>query len=66
MEVGAGEDEAMLLAATVAIGVFIGATIGPRISLRTAGGTLRRYFALILIIISAIMVLKVLGVGVGL
>jgi uncharacterized membrane protein YfcA len=55
-----------VLAATVAIGAFAGATIGPRISKRTAGNTLRRYFAVLLIAIAIIMLLKAAGVGVGL
>ena len=50
-----------VLAATVALGVFAGANIGPRLIRRTAGRTLRRYFAIVLVAISALMVLEALG-----
>lgn len=52
-----------VLAATVALGVFGGASIGPRLVRHTAGRTLRRYFAIVLIAISALMVLEALGLG---
>ena len=52
-----------VLAATVALGVFAGASIGPRLVRHTAGRTLRRYFAIVLIAISALMVLEALGLG---
>ncbi len=52
-----------VLAATVALGVFAGANIGPRLVRRTAGRTLRRYFAVVLIAISALMVLEASGLG---
>mgnify|MGYP002406650322 FL=1 len=52
-----------VLAATVALGVFAGANIGPRLVRHTAGRTLRRYFAIVLIAISALMVLEALGLG---
>ncbi|MBI0582906.1 MAG: sulfite exporter TauE/SafE family protein [Methanomassiliicoccus sp.] len=51
-----------VLAALVAVGVFAGATVGPRLSGRIAGPTLRRYFAVIMLAVAAIMVLKALGV----
>jgi hypothetical protein len=51
-----------VLAATVAVGAFAGSYIGPRISGRTAGATLRRYFALVMIAIAILMVLKAAGV----
>jgi hypothetical protein len=52
-----------VLAATVALGVFAGASMGPRLVRHTAGRTLRRYFAIVLIAISALMVLEALGLG---
>lgn len=52
-----------VLAATVALGVFAGATIGPMLVGRTAGRALRRYFAIVLIAISALMVLEAIGLG---
>jgi uncharacterized membrane protein YfcA len=55
-----------VLAATVAVGAFAGAAVGPRLSRRTAGATLRRYFAVVMVAIAAIMLLKAAGVGVGL
>ena len=54
-----------VLAATVALGVFAGANIGPRLIRHTAGRTMRRYFALVLIAISALMVLEALGLTGG-
>jgi uncharacterized protein len=53
-----------LLAGLVAVGVFAGATIGPRISRRTAGPSLRRYFALLLIVVAALMLVEAAGVEV--
>jgi uncharacterized protein len=55
-----------ILAATVAVGAFVGAFIGPHLSKRTAGATLRRYFAAVMIAIAIIMALKAAGVEVGL
>ncbi len=52
-----------VLAATVALGVFAGANIGPMLVRRAAGRTLRQYFAIVLIAISALMVLEALGIG---
>lgn len=52
-----------VLAATVALGVFAGASMGPRLVRHTAGRTLRRYFAIVLIAISTLMVLEALGLG---
>lgn len=51
-----------VLAATVALGVFAGANIGPRLVRRTAGRTLRQYFALVLVTISALMALEAFGI----
>ncbi len=55
-----------VLTATVAVGAFAGAYIGPHISKRTAGATLRRYFAVFMIAIAIIMMLKAIGLQVGL
>lgn len=55
-----------VLAALVAIGVFAGAWIGPRISRRTAGPTLRRYFAYLLLGVAILMLFKAAGFEVGL
>ncbi|MDW5563910.1 MAG: sulfite exporter TauE/SafE family protein [Methanomassiliicoccus sp.] len=55
-----------VLAALVAVGVFAGASVGPRISRRAAGPMLRRYFAVILIAVAVLMLLKATGLEVGL
>lgn len=55
-----------VLAATVALGVFAGATVGPRLVRHTAGAVLRRYFALLLALVSALMVLQAFGFAGGL
>lgn len=55
-----------VLAALVAMGVFAGANIGPLVSRRTAGPTLRRYFAFILIGVAVLMLIKAAGFEVGL
>jgi len=52
-----------ILAATVALGVFAGASLGPKIVKRTAGRALRRYFAIVLIIMAIFMILEALGLG---
>jgi uncharacterized membrane protein YfcA len=54
-----------VLAATVAVGVFIGASVGPHLSKRAAGPTLRKYFAYILIAVAVLMALKAAGVPLG-
>jgi uncharacterized membrane protein YfcA len=54
-----------VLAALVALGVFAGAALGPRISRRTAGPALRRYFAVVMLGVAAIMLLKAAGLEVG-
>ncbi len=51
-----------VLAAVVAAGVFLGASLGPRISKRTAGTSLRRAFALLMLGIAVLMVLQAAGV----
>jgi uncharacterized membrane protein YfcA len=53
-----------VLAALVAFGVFIGAAIGPRLSRRTAGPTLRRYFAVIMLAIAVLMLAQAFGLEV--
>jgi len=57
---------APVLAATVALGVFAGAMVGPHLTKRTAGAVLRRCFSIILIIIAALMALQALGIIGGL
>lgn len=54
-----------ILTALVAVGVFAGANIGPRLSQRTAGGSLRRFFAVMMVIIAILMLLKAAGLPVG-
>jgi uncharacterized membrane protein YfcA len=55
-----------ILAALVAVGVFVGAWVGPRISRHTAGPALRRYFAVILLGVAVLMLIKAAGFEVGL
>jgi len=54
-----------VLAAVVAVGVFAGASLGPRISRRTAGTSLRRAFAVVMLLIAVLMVLQAAGLPVG-
>jgi uncharacterized membrane protein YfcA len=54
-----------VLAALVAVGVFAGATLGPRVSRRTAGPAMRRYFAFLMLGIAVLMLLKAAGLEVG-
>lgn len=54
-----------VLAAVVAVGVFAGASLGPRISRRTAGTSLRRAFAVVMLSIAVLMVLQASGLTVG-
>ncbi|OPY33680.1 MAG: hypothetical protein A4E31_00069 [Methanomassiliicoccales archaeon PtaU1.Bin030] len=54
-----------VLAAVVAVGVFAGASLGPRISRRTAGTSLRRAFAVVMLSIAFLMVLQAAGLPVG-
>lgn len=54
-----------VLAAVVAVGVFAGASMGPRISRRTAGTSLRRAFAVVMLSIAFLMVLQAAGLPVG-
>lgn len=54
-----------VLAATVALGVFAGATVGPKVSKRTAGATLRRYFAALMLGIAVLMALRAFGLTGG-
>ena len=53
------------LAATVVLGAFIGATLGPRLSKEVASPSLRRYFAAILVAVAILMVIRSLGVMTG-
>jgi len=55
-----------VLAALVALGVFAGAMVGPRVARRTAGPALRRYFALLMLGVAALMLIKSIGFEVGL
>lgn len=55
-----------VLSAIVAVGVFAGASLGPRIADRTAGATLRRSFALVLMVIATLMLLRATGLMEGL
>jgi uncharacterized protein len=54
-----------VLAAVVAVGVFAGASLGPRISRRTAGASLRRAFAVVMLLIAILMMLQAAGLPVG-
>ncbi len=54
-----------VLAALVALGVFAGTTLGPRVARRTAGPTLRRYFAVIMLGVAVLMLVKAAGFEVG-
>lgn len=54
-----------VLAATVAVGVFAGATLGTRVSGRIAVASLRKYFAALLLIVSLLMFLRAAGISVG-
>lgn len=54
-----------VLAATVAVGVFAGATLGTEVSRRITVATIRRYFAALLLIVSVLMFLRAAGFGVG-
>ncbi|MEM0448894.1 MAG: sulfite exporter TauE/SafE family protein [Methanomassiliicoccales archaeon] len=51
-----------LLAAVVAIGVFLGAVAGSRLSCRVQGRTLKLVFSVVLVSVAALMALKALGV----
>jgi uncharacterized membrane protein YfcA len=54
------------LAATVAVGVFFGAMMGTRLSKRSTGPGLRKAFAVVVLLIAFMMVMKGLGIwGVG-
>ena len=55
-----------VLAALVAVGAFAGSSLGPRLSKRTAGATIRKYFAVLMVAIAILMALKAAGVEVGL
>ena len=50
----------------VALGVFAGAMVGPRVARRTAGPALRRYFAPLMLGVAALMLIKSIGFEVGL
>lgn len=54
-----------VLAATVAVGVFAGATLGTRVSRRITVTALKRYFAALLLIVSVLMFLRAAGISVG-
>ncbi|MCU0861474.1 MAG: sulfite exporter TauE/SafE family protein, partial [Methanomassiliicoccales archaeon] len=51
-----------LLAAVVAIGVFLGAVAGSRLSYRVQGRTLKLVFSVVLVSVAALMALKAVGV----
>ncbi len=51
------------IAAPVAIGVLVGATVGARMLVRFRSSTIRRAFIVVLIIVSIEMLLKGLGIG---
>lgn len=51
------------IAAPVAIGVLVGATVGARMLVRFRSSTIRRAFIVVLIIVSVEMLLKGLGIG---
>ena len=51
-----------VIAATVAIGVFFGSVSGSRVAMNMRRGAIKRYFALLLLFISALMVLEAVGV----
>jgi uncharacterized membrane protein YfcA len=54
-----------VLTAVVAVGVFSGALLGSRVSGRAGGGTIRKYFAVLMIAISVLMLLRAAGIYVG-
>lgn len=51
------------IAAPVAIGVLVGATVGARMLVRFRSSTIRRAFIVVLVIVSIEMLLKGLGIG---
>ena len=51
-----------VIAATVAIGVFFGSMAGSRVATGMRRGAIKRYFALLLLFISALMILEATGV----
>jgi len=51
------------IAAPVALGVLVGATVGARLLVRFRSSTIRRAFIVVLVIVSAEMLLKGLGIG---
>jgi uncharacterized membrane protein YfcA len=50
------------LAATVAVGVFFGAMVGTRMSKRSTGTGLRKAFAVVVLFIAFLMILKAVGI----
>jgi uncharacterized protein len=51
-----------VLAATVAVGVIMGSSIGTRLTFGSEGHRLRTFFSLLLIVIAFLMVLKAAGI----
>jgi uncharacterized membrane protein YfcA len=51
------------IAAPVALGVLVGATVGARLLVRFRSSTIRKAFIVVLVIVSAEMLLKGLGIG---
>ncbi|AGN26906.1 hypothetical protein MMINT_16000 [Candidatus Methanomassiliicoccus intestinalis Issoire-Mx1] len=49
------------LAASVAIGAFLGTKVGPILALKTASDSMKKMFAVLMIIIAIAMILKVFG-----
>ncbi len=54
-----------VLAGTVAVGIFLGALLGSRVSQRITSANLRRYFAVLTFIIAILMALKAAGISLG-
>lgn len=49
------------LAAVVAIGAFLGTKVGPRVIAKTASVTLKKWFAVIMIVMACALILKIMG-----
>jgi uncharacterized membrane protein YfcA len=54
-----------ILTALVAVGVFAGANIGTVLYRHTAGATLRRSFAVVMVLVAMLMIMQAAGLPVG-